>query len=255
MAFALNATVGGTTNEYILYSDNADTATPTWIIAPRMACASADESKLEIMNDNSLLLSVRQGGWNSMANRAYARTTGDASGMGIRNWGAKKQWPDLNANGCNADILYYSRITEGAGALDVMLHTIVKTFQTYRRDLRLYMSLDQGQSWREIIQLQPGYAAYSSMQRLPDGDLAIIFEDGSLGNQDKMDCYAINYVVLSRELINSFAESPDAISGSAVTMTGNKSAEIYNLSGQRLNTPPDGGIYISNGRKVFAPQR
>ena len=42
--------------------------------------------------------------------------------------------------------------------------------------MRLYMSLDQGQSWREIIQLQPGYAAYSSMQRLPDGDLAIIFE-------------------------------------------------------------------------------
>ena len=125
----------------------------------------------------------------------------------------------------------------------------------YRRDLRLYMSLDQGQSWREIIQLQPGYAAYSSMQRLPDGDLAIIFEDGSLGNQDKMDCYAINYVVLSRELINSFAESPDAISGSAVTVTGNKSAEIYDLSGQRLNTPPDGGIYIRNGRKVFAPQR
>ncbi|MDO4951322.1 MAG: family 20 glycosylhydrolase [Bacteroidales bacterium] len=255
VAFALNATVGGTTNEYILYSDNADTATPSWIIAPRMACASADESKLEIMNDNSLLLSVRQGGWNSMANRAYARTTGDASGTGIRNWGAKKQWPDLNANGCNADILYYSRITDGAGALDVMLHTIVKTFQTYRRDLRLYMSLDQGQSWREIIQLQPGYAAYSSMQRLPDGDLAIIFEDGSLGNQDKMDCYAINYVVLSRELINSFAESPDAISECAVTVTGNKSAEIYNLSGQRLNTPPDGGIYISNGRKVFAPQR
>ena len=203
VAFAMNATVSGKTNEYILYSDDEGT---TWTIAPNMACASADESKLEIMNDNSLLLSVRQGGWNSQANRAYNRTTGDASGDGINSWGEKSYWTDLNANGCNADILYYSRATEGEGVRDLLLHTAIKTFQTYRKDLRLYMSFDQGQTWQEAFQLQPGYSAYSSMQKLANGDLAIIFEDGSLGNQDKMDCYAMTYLVISRETLEARAE-------------------------------------------------
>ena len=226
VAFAMNGTVSGTCNEYILYSDDEGA---TWTIAPKMACASADESKLEIMNDNSLLLSVRQGGWNSQANRAWARTTGDASADGISQWGQKNYWTDLNANGCNADILYYSRETEGAR--DLMLHTVVKTFSTYRRDLRLYMSFDQGTSWQEAFRLQPGYAAYSSMQRLENGDLAIIFEDGSLGNQDKMDCYAMTYVVLSRQAVEARAdelvqEAADAKSLIKIVYENSKETEL-----------------------------
>ncbi len=203
IAFAMNGVVSGTCNEYILYSDDEGA---TWTIVSKMACASADESKLEIMNDNSLLLSVRQGGWNSQANRAYAYTLADASKgtSGIRRWSTKYTWKDLNANGCNADIMYYSRETEGQR--DLMLHTVVKTFSSFRKDLRLYMSADQGKTWQEAFQLQPGYAAYSSMQRLSNGDLAIIFEDGSLGNQDKQDCYAMTYVVISKERLTSRAQ-------------------------------------------------
>ena len=201
VAFAMNGKVGGTTNEYILYSDNEGA---TWNIVPTAVYTGADESKLEVMNDNSLLLSVRRGGWNSMANRGYNRSTGDASGDGITSWGTQGIWGDeMNANGCNADILYYNRATENAARPDVMLHTLTKTFSSYRRDLRLYMSFNQGQAWYEAFQLQPGYAAYSSMQKLANGDVAIIYEDGSLGNQDKMDCYAINYIVLSSEAINA----------------------------------------------------
>ena len=202
VAFAMNGVVSGTCNEYILYSDDEG---GTWTIASRMACASADESKLEIMNDNTLLMSVRQGGWNSMANRAYARTTEDAStATGINRWTNKKFWTDLNANGCNADIMYYSR--ESDGQRDMLLHTVVKDFRNFRRDLRLYMSFDQGATWQEAFQLQPGYAAYSSMQKLANGDLAIIFEDGSLGNQDKQDCYAMTYIVISRETLEARAD-------------------------------------------------
>ena len=203
IAFALNARVNGVCNEYILYSDDEGAS---WTIAPTMACPSADESKLEIMDDNTLILSVRQGGWNSQANRAYARTTADASIGTIPSWTEKAYWTDLNANGCNADILYYSRQSVAPEQRDLMLHTAVKTFQTYRKDLRLYMSFDQGNTWQEAFQLQPGYSAYSSMQKLANGDLAIIFEDGSLGNQDKMDCYAMTYLVISRETLEARAE-------------------------------------------------
>ncbi len=204
VAFAMNGKVNGTTNEYILYSDDEGA---TWTVMPTAVYTGGDESKLEIMNDNSLILSVRRGGWNSMANRGYNRSTGDASGDGIQEWGTQGIWGgEMNANGCNADILYYNRSTEHPAHADMMLHTLTKTFNTYRRDLRLYMSFDQGQTWQEAFQLQPGYAAYSSMQKLDNGDLAIIYEDGSLGNQDKMDCYAINYIVISHETLEARAE-------------------------------------------------
>ena len=198
MAFAFLGKVGGTTNIYPLYSDDKGA---TWHVSPTPAFSGGDESKFEIMNDNSLMVSVRKGSYNGTANRSHNQTTGDASAEGIATWGTAADWTDMNANGCNADILYYSRSTEGEQ--DILLHTLTKSYSTFRKDLRLYMSVDQGTTWTEIYQLQAGYAAYSSMQKLPNGDLAIIFEDGSIGNKDKQDCYAINYIVLDKEQITS----------------------------------------------------
>jgi hypothetical protein len=207
VAFAMNGKVNGTTNDYIIYSDDEG---QTWTVTPNYAFTGGDESKLEIMNDNSLLISVRRGGWNSMADRGFNHTTGDASAEGINSWQTQGIWSGFNANGCNADIMYYSRSTEGEQ--DIMLHTLTKNFQTYRRDLRLYMSVDQGNTWTEIMQLQPGFAAYSSMQKLANGDVAIIFEDGSIGNQDKMDCYSMNYIVISKEhILSMYGKAFDAL--------------------------------------------
>ncbi len=216
MAFAFLGKVGGTTNIYPLYSDDKGA---TWHVQPTVAYGGGDESKFEIMNDNSLLLSVRKGSYNGTAVRSYNRTTGDASGDGIGSWGTASNWgSEMNANGCNADILYYSRSVNGER--DVLLHTLTKSYSTYRKDLRLYMSLDQGETWKEIFQLQPGYAAYSSMQKLANGDLAVIYEDGSIGNQDKQDCYAINYVVISKELLEEkIDEQYDASQCPTVTIT------------------------------------
>ncbi|MCR4995458.1 MAG: glycoside hydrolase, partial [Bacteroidales bacterium] len=95
----------------------------------------------------------------------------------------------------------------------------------HRKDLRLYMSFDQGETWTEAFQLQPGYAAYSSMQKLDNGDLAIIYEDGSIGNKDLHDCYAINYVVISSETLEAkidelYAETFATVVKNAVYQTG-----------------------------------
>ena len=39
------------------------------------------------------------------------------------------------------------------------------------------------------------------MQKLSDGDLAICFEDGSIGNDEKDGCYALTYVVIGETMI------------------------------------------------------
>lgn len=243
MAFAFLGKVSGTTNVYPLYSDDKGV---TWKLSSAVAYDGGDESKLEIMNDNSLLLSVRKGNFNGTALRAHNRTTGDASGNGIGSWGTAANWgSEMNANGCNADILYYSRATENPSRPDVLLHTLTKSYSTYRKDLRLYMSFDEGATWQEAFQLQPGYAAYSSMQKLANGDLAIIYEDGSIGNQDKQDCYAINYVVISKETIE--AKIDELYNANVVSSCDTKTVFIVNgATGEGTYGSTNGNTWTSN---------
>ena len=181
---ALGKTASGT-NEYVIYSDDNGV---TWSFTDNSGYTGADESKLEELNDGTL--------------RGYNRTT-DATD--VESWGTQATWSDLRGNGCNSDLIYYTR--ERDGQKDVMLHSLVMGYSNgHRQDLRLYMSFDQGQTWTEAFQLQPGWAAYSSMQVLDNGDLAILFEDGSIGNEDENDCYDINYVTISKQLMEQKIE-------------------------------------------------
>lgn len=192
----INPGTGNVTNEYVFYSDDNGA---TWTFTDNYGYAGADESKLLELNDGKLLMSIRTGGFNSSnVARGYNRTTD----TDVENWGTQGTWSDLTANGCNSDLIYHNRSTVDPDRPDVMLHSVVKSYSNgHRKDLRLYMSFDQGTTWKEAFQLQPGWAAYSSMQVLDNGDLAILFEDGSIGNEDESDCYDINYVVISKEVL------------------------------------------------------
>lgn len=224
IAFPALGKISSGTNEYVIYSDDNGA---TWTFTDNYGFSGADESKLEEMNDGTLLMSIRRGSYNGTGTaRGYNRTTD----TGVENWGTQGTWSDLVANGCNSDLLYYSRST--AGKQDVLLHSVVKTYSKSRKDLRLYMSLDQGATWKEAFQLQPGYAAYSSMQVLDNGDLAILFEDGTIGIEDEGDCYDISYVVLSKELmeekIEEFAEEKvDALTDEVKVAYDNTAPTTY----------------------------
>ena len=193
IAFPALGKVSGTTNEYVIYSDDNGA---TWAFTENYGYTGADESKLLELNDGKLLMSIRTGGFSSSnVARGYNRTTD----TNVENWGTQGTWSDLLANGCNSDLIYYTRST--SGGREVMLHSVVKSYSSHRKDLRLYMSFDEGATWKEAFQLQPGWAAYSSMQVLDNGDIAILFEDGSIGNEDANDIFDINYVTISSELM------------------------------------------------------
>ena len=49
------------------------------------------------------------------------------------------------------------------------------------------MSADGGTSWRDILTLQPGAAAYSTMVRFKNGDVGILYEDGSRSTDEGYD--------------------------------------------------------------------
>ena len=178
---ARTADKGNTNLCYILYStDNGE----NWTIGSELAYSGTDESKLEQMNDGSLLLSVRQSG-----NRGWNRANADATG-----WGSQYRTSDISGNACNADMLYYSRSTEGEP--DIMLHSFINTSD--RQSLQLAMSIDGGNSWTGVYNIQPNGSCYSTMVKLADGTLALLYEDESYSAGNG---YAINYVTITKEQI------------------------------------------------------
>lgn len=172
---------------YILWSaDNGE----NWTMGPANAYTGTDESKLEQMNNGDLMVSVRQSGA-----RGFNTGKADASA-----WDAQWRNSQISGNACNADIIYYSRATNGER--DILLHSYIKS--NARENITIAMSIDQGASWHDFTNIQPGGSCYSTLQRLTDGSLAVLYEDESysVGNG-----YAINFVTITQEQINAFADA------------------------------------------------
>ncbi|MBR6456361.1 MAG: exo-alpha-sialidase, partial [Prevotella sp.] len=150
---------------YVIYStDNGE----TWRLSKSVAYSGGDESKLEQMNDGSLLLSVRQNGNRGWNTATYSK---NADGTVDFKWGTQKRTGDIWGNACNADILYYSRKTDGKE--DIMLHSYINTGG--RESLQLAMSLDGGKSWKSVYNIQPNGSCYSTMIQLPNGNVALLY--------------------------------------------------------------------------------
>lgn len=153
----------------------------SWTLCKEEVYHGGDEAKLAELPDGSLLASVRQNG-------ARGFNLGDATG---KKWQKQSRSTTLSGNACNADILSYSD--------RLLLHSILSNTGS-RRDIRIYGSTDQGKTWAEAERVQSGYAGYSTMEKLPSGDVALLFEDGSYGDNG----YTITFVTIPAERVNAY---------------------------------------------------
>ena len=231
----------GTNLVCIIYStDNGN----SWRLSKSTAYTGGDESKLEQMNDGSLLLSVRQSGnrgWNT------ATYTKNADGTVTFKWGTQKRTGDIWGNACNADILYYNRKTvEG---MDILLHSYINTGG--RESLQLAMSLDGGKSWKGVYNIQPNGSCYSTMIQLPNGNVALLYEDESYSAGNG---YAINYVTITKEQILDWYKKNGGIVtdiDEGIRLETATDNAVYDLQGRRVTQSGKlpKGIYVQQGRK------
>ena len=221
IAFVLNVKSSATsgTKEYRLYSEDGGS---TWTVDPTPLSGKGIESKLEAMNDGSLYVTGKK--------PASMQT--------------------------NNDVLYFSR---GTGTSDdALLQTVIwkNDGDPQRlRDMRLYASFDQTTTWQQLFVITPGNAATSSMQKLSDGNLAIFFEDGSIGNDEKDGCYALNYVVIANDMVK--AQTGDLMTATIIrTGITDGSAPYVNGSGWTKSVVTNNksdfpGIVISTNHTAF----
>ena len=182
VAFVINAKVSGRTQEYLLYSTDDGAH---WTVDSTPLSGKGKESKLEVKNDGTNLL--------VMGRTPASKDT-------------------------NNDLLYFKRSGEGDPSdisFDAILHTVIwKNDGDPQRlkDLRLYASFDRASTWKQLFYITPANAAASSMQKLSgggtdDGFLAIFFEDGSIGNDENAGCYAMNYVVIDKAMVQEQSQN------------------------------------------------
>ncbi|MBR5439953.1 MAG: exo-alpha-sialidase, partial [Prevotella sp.] len=230
----------GTNLVCIIYStDNGN----SWRLSKSIAYTGGDESKLEQMNDGSLLLSVRQSGNRGWNTATYSK---NADGTVDFKWGSQYRKGDISGNACNADILYYNR--KNVDGMDIMLHSYINTGG--RESLQLAMSLDGGKSWKSVYNIQPNGSCYSTMIQLPNGNVALLYEDESYSAGNG---YAINYVTITKEQILDWYQKNGGIVTDiedGIRLETAADDAIYDLQGRRMTQSRlPKGIYVQQGRK------
>lgn len=145
----------------------------SWTLQPEPLFSPADETKLVLLPDGRLLSSSRR--WFYGPRGLNTAVKGPD---GIWHWEGERFTEGLVANPCNGDIVLWR---DG-----LLLHSYIKE-EKARRGLTLAVSADGGTSWKDVLTLQEGPAAYSTMVVFRNGDVGVLYEDGSRSTDDGYD--------------------------------------------------------------------
>lgn len=154
-------------NNHAVYSDDGGR---TWNVSD-LAFEGGDEAKMVELSDGRILMSIRRTG-----HRGYS-----ISSDGGVTWEGQGLWPEMNTNACNGDMIRYSSIDCGDDA-NLLLHSIPNSME--RRNVSVFCSYDEGQTWCSPKVICSGKSVYSSMTVLPDGTIGIYLEE----NPEPEDC-------------------------------------------------------------------
>lgn len=162
------------------------------------------DASLTTLPDGRLLSSSRR--WNFGPRGLNTAVKGTD---GIWHWEGERFTEGLLANPCNGDIVAWNgrRCVSGRSRCgDLLLHSYIKDEKT-RRGLTLAVSSDNGTSWKDVLTLQEGPAAYSTMVVFRNGDVGVLYEDGSRSSDEGYD---IVFSRIPRRLLRKITSSKDS---------------------------------------------
>ena len=144
-----------------VYSDDNG---KSWQVSER-ASVGGDEAKVVELVDGRILMSIRRNG-----NRWY-----NISEDGGLTWQAStSEWTDIVAPACNGDIIRYSSVNKG-GDKNRLLHSVPTG--NSRKNVTVYVSYDEGETWPTSRCVVPYNSAYSSLCVLPDNTIGLYVEE------------------------------------------------------------------------------
>ncbi len=162
---------------YVVYSDDNG---ETWNVSGR-ASIGGDEAKVTELEDGRILMSIRHGG-----NRWY-----NISSDGGLTWRAVPYtWYDITAPACNGDLIRYTSVNNGDDK-NRLLHSVPTG--TERKNVTVFVSYDEGESWPTSRCIVPYSSAYSSLCILPDNTIGIYVEEDFYTGKDNYSTVFYNF--------------------------------------------------------------
>lgn len=125
----------------------------------------ADESKVIELEDGSWMVNCRVNG----AGLRYVHTSSDLG----KTWLSYAD-PALVDPGCNASIIRYSSVKEGADINRLIFANANSNDE--RKNMTVRISYDEGKSWSNGKTIYSGGSAYSSLSVLANGEIGLFFE-------------------------------------------------------------------------------
>ncbi len=124
-----------------------------------------DESKIIELIDGTWMINSRVNG----KGFRFVHTSTDAGAT----WRSKPD-PSLIDPGCNASIIRYTSIKEGADKNRILFSNV--KMKEERKNMTIRISYDEGKSWTDGKTIYHEGSAYSSMSILANGDIGLFFE-------------------------------------------------------------------------------
>lgn len=153
---------------HAVYSDDNGL---TWKVSER-ASVGGDEAKVTELVDGRILMSIRHGG-----NRWY-----NISEDGGQTWQTStSEWTEINSTACNGDMIRYTSINNGDDK-NRLLHS--SPVGNSRKNVTVFVSYDEGETWPISRCIVPYNSAYSSLCILPDNTIGFYVEESYQGEGD-----------------------------------------------------------------------
>lgn len=147
-------------NRAVYSDDNGQ----TWKVSER-ASVGGDEAKVTELVDGRILMSIRHGG-----NRWY-----NISEDGGLTWKeTTSEWTDIVAPACNGDLIRFTS-TKNGDDKNRLLHSVPAG--SSRKNVTVYVSYDEGESWPTSRCIVPYNSAYSSLCILPNKTIGLYVEE------------------------------------------------------------------------------
>ena len=156
-------------------------------------------------------------------------------------WSAATKVSDLIEPDCNGDIIVYP----SADGQTRMLHSLPANSST-RRDVSIYLSYDEGETWPVCKKLIDNYSAYSSLTVLPDGSIGCLVEEGKWdSNIPGEDGFRLYFMKFTLDWLTDGADKPsqDPVYDGTLNLDGKRYMMIPRQDRKKGPTGFSGGLF------------
>ena len=193
---------------YVVYSDDFGA---TWSILGGSSCvSSADEAKVEELNDGTIVISSRKSGGRYFNVYTFSNLTTAAG-----SWGSQSTATFAGSNSTNGELMLYNGVTNvSTGAKQNILLQSLPTGSSRSNVAVYYKVIDDNTTykpsnftsgWTKGIEVDNGASAYSTMTIQANGKIGFIYEDDYDTSAASGDAANIVYVPLTVEQITGGA--------------------------------------------------